>query len=267
MSEAELERPRTSPRRPRPHRLVGVSTKMYFSLDRTRSYMTSAVSLLPTLPTDTADIFILPDFLSILTARDLLGPTPILYGAQDAHWADSGAHTGEVSPAALAEAGCRFVEIGHAERRAAFGETDADVAKKAEAVTRNGLVPLVCIGERTEGGTGGEAVGMAVEECRPQVEAVLGSVPVESEIVLAYEPVWAIGKSEPASADHIVGVTSALRRFCEERREGTTKILYGGSAGPGLFAKLKEGVDGLFLGRFAHDVEAFAEVIREVGSV
>lgn len=247
-------------------RLVGVSTKMYFSAARTNSYttaLTTALATTPTLTTNT-DIFLLPDHLTLATVAAHLTTThtPILPGAQDTFWEDTGAYTGATSPAVLAELGCRIVELGHAERRRLFGESDADVARKAAAVVRNGMVPLVCVGERSRG-----AVSMAVGDCAMQVDAVLGAVPGEAEVILAYEPVWAIGAAEPAGAEHVVGVVEAIRALpCVKGRKGLVRIIYGGSAGPGLFAKLSSAVDGLFLGRFAHDPEAFIQTIREVGA-
>lgn len=166
----------------------------------------------------------------------------------------------------LSQVGVKIVEIGHAERRKDFGETDESAARKAGAVARNGMVPLVCIGERTHDATSmSAAVGRALEECRPQVTSVLAAVPDESDIILAYEPVWAIGASKPADPDHVVNVTKELRRMCGDRK-GVTRILYGGSAGPGTFGKIAEGVDGLFLGRFAHDIHNLKKVIEEVGA-
>ncbi|KAI9821327.1 MAG: hypothetical protein M1827_004063 [Pycnora praestabilis] len=241
--------------------LVGVSLKMYFTLAQTQSY-TAALSTLSLPPTLT--LFLIPDFISLLPASEALRSTNILLGAQDTFWEDTGAYTGEISPQTLAEAGVRIVEIGHAERRRMFGETDAHVALKAKAATRNGLVPLVCIGERTHGRIASEAVGLAIAECLPQVRAVLDAIPEEAEVVFAYEPVWAIGQAEPAEADHVVAVARELRKMTAGRRGGT-RILYGGSAGPGTFERLRDGVDGLFLGRFAHDLEQLAQVLKEVG--
>ncbi|KAL7412341.1 Triosephosphate isomerase [Mrakia frigida] len=127
------------------------------------------------------------------------------------------------------------------------------------------MVPLVCIGELFDNG-----VDAAVEEVRPQIESLLAAIPKDADVVLAYEPVWAIGKPEPAGAEYVVGVTKRLREIAEgylvggERRTGEIRMLYGGSAGPGLFEKLKDGVDGLFLGRFGHDVQNFEAVMREL---
>lgn len=230
---------------PRPRRIVGVSTKMYFSAAQTKQYVADLLQhLQPDQQLlDRVDVFIIPDHVTLVSVIDQLKGTKILAGAQDSFYEDKGAYTGEVSPAVLSEVGTKIVELGHAERRRIFGETDVEAAKKAAAAVRNKMIPLVCIGEKTKG-----EVSIAVDECRTQVEAVMNAVGDEAEVILAYEPVWAIGASEPAGADHVVGVTQAIRKLCAGRK-GTTRLLYGGSAGPGLFEKLVDGVDGLFLGR------------------
>ncbi|KAI0108112.1 mitochondrial triosephosphate isomerase [Daldinia grandis] len=261
---------------PRRRRIVGVSTKMYFSAARTKQYVDELLQILSSpsnsstnqSPLHNIDIFLIPDHLTLTSVIAQLqhSSLPILPGAQDAFYEDTGAYTGEISPAVLAEVGCRIVELGHAERRRIFGETDADTARKATAAARNGLIPLICIGERSK--ADGEAgVRVAINECRTQVQAVFAALPTTAEVVLAYEPVWAIGAAEPAGAEHVVAVTEAIRGLeCVRSREGSTRVLYGGSAGPGLFARLKDGVDGLFLGRFAHDPAQFYKTIVEVAT-
>jgi len=245
---------------PRQRPLVGVSLKMYFGLARTRSYLTEVAALGAHAEANGVDAFVIPDFLSITTGVELLAGTGVAVGAQDASWEDFGALTGEVSPTALAEAGVRYVELGHAERRRMFAEDDIVTARKAAAVARNGLVPLICFGENTR-----VDVEDAARVTIAQVLAALEDVPADAEVVLGYEPNWAIGASEPASPEHVVGVTTRLRDAVAHRT-GTTRILYGGSAGPGLFAQVADGVDGLFLGRFAHDVANFRTVITEIGA-
>ena len=247
-----------------PRRMVGVSTKMYFSAAKTKDYVDHVVQRLSQSPSllDKVDVFVIPDHLTLSSVVSQLAGTGITTGAQDAFYEDFGAYTGEDSPAVLAELGCRIVEVGHAERRRIFNETEETVARKAAATARNGMVPLVCIGERTRGED-----RVAVDECMVQVRSVMAAVPDDAEVVLAYEPVWAIGAAEPAGADHVVGVARQLRESeCVQRRKGSTRIIYGGSAGPGLFEKLKDGVDGLFLGRFAHDPAQFHKTIEEIAA-
>ncbi|KAH7120823.1 Triosephosphate isomerase [Dendryphion nanum] len=249
---------------PRPRRIVGVSLKMYYDLQDTLSYVRGVHQLDGEAWNARVDLFVIPDFVTLMESARILESSSVMLGAQDTFWEDKGAYTGEVSPAVLRQAGARIVEIGHAERRALFGETDESVAKKAGAAARNGLIPLVCIGEKTHHSIASAAVGAAVQECKPQVTSVLAAVPDDVEVILAYEPVWAIGAAAPADPDHVVNVTKELRKLVTSRK-GTTRIVYGGSAGPGTFSKIAEGVDGLFLGRFAHDINNLKKVIGEVG--
>ena len=250
-----------------PPRLVGIGMKMYFDYPTTSSYITSLKTQYPSPPHPSVGLFVIPDLLSVAAASYTLLSTPhILLGAQDCCWEDSGPYTGEISPLALKQTGCSIVELGHAERRTApFNETEEMIAKKAAAAVRNGLIPLVCIGEKAKSGIMSEGVGIALRECTPQAISILDVIPESADVILAYEPVWAIGVQEPASADHVLAVVGSLREMIAKRkRSGQLRILYGGSAGPGTWGKLKGGVDGLFLGRFAHDLEALKKVVDEV---
>ena len=250
-----------------PERLVGVNLKMYFDAPSTTSYITAITKIVSPPASLTTGIFVLPSYPCLASASDLLDMTPqVILGAQNCHADDSGAHTGEVSPLMLKQVGCRIVCLGHAERRAEpFNETDEVVATKAKAVVRNGMLPLVCIGEKGQSGIMSEGVGLAIRECSPQVMSVLRAVPGDAPIIFAYEPVWAIGAQEAASADHVLAVVKNLKQLVgtvEGRAE--VRILYGGSAKPGTWETLKVGLDGLFLGRFAHVVGNFETVVREV---
>ena len=181
-----------------------------------------------------------------------------------------------------------MVEIGHAERRRPpLRETDEQVAAKAAAVLRNGMVPLVCIGEKekplgfrkrkrdeddegtSEEDLREEAIRLAAEECEEQVRSIIEVMPEIGAIIFAYEPVWAIGATEPADARHVCGVVRELRSYANGLRRvnsarGDVRWLYGGSAGPGVWEGLKGDLDGLFLGRFAHDVKRFIGTVGEV---
>ena len=250
-----------------PERLVGVNLKMYFDAPSTTAYITAIAKFVAPPASVSTGIFILPSHPCLASASDLLDMTPqVILGAQNCHSEDSGAHTGEVSPLMLKQVGCRIVCLGHAERRhAPFNETDEVVANKAKAVVRNGMIPLVCIGEKSQSAITSEGVGLAVRECSPQILSILRAVPGDAPIIFAYEPVWAIGAQEPASADHVLAVVTNLKELVGTMGgRAEVRILYGGSAKPGTWQTLKEGVDGLFLGRFAHDVGNFERVVTEI---
>ena len=250
-----------------PDRLVGVNLKMYFDAPSTTSYITAIAKFVAPPASISTGVFILPSYPCLASASDLLEMTPqVILGAQNCHSEDSGAHTGEVSPPMLKQVGCRIVCLGHAERRAApFNETDEAVATKANAVVRNGMIPLVCIGEKSRSTIMSEGVGLAIRECTPQITGILGTVTPSAPVIFAYEPVWAIGAQEPASADHVLAVVKSLKQLVKSMGDrADVRILYGGSAKPGTWGTLKDGLDGLFLGRFAHDVGNFERVVNEV---
>ncbi|MGH3644894.1 MAG: triose-phosphate isomerase, partial [Mycobacterium sp.] len=160
----------------------------------------------------------------------------------------------------LAELGCSYVEVGHAERRRLFGEDDATVRAKVGRVVAHSMVPLICVGEanRTDPD---EAAAHSVA----QLTDALNDVP-DAAVVVAYEPVWAIGAPHPAPAAHVIAVTTALRAALAAHG-GPSRVLYGGSAAPGTATALHGAVDGLFLGRFAHDVNALRTVVEEIAAL
>ncbi|MEV0369104.1 triose-phosphate isomerase family protein [Streptomyces sp. NPDC050636] len=240
--------------------VIGVSLKLYFGLAQTRAWLADVAALddaLAALPRP-VDLFVLPSFPALADARELLSGTGIDFGAQDVHWAESGAWTGAVSAGMLAETGARYVEVGHAERRRHFGETDETVTAKTRAATRAGLIPVICAGERRA-----EDLGAAVEETLAQVRAALSDAAPGSEVVIAYEPVWAIGAREPAPARHVRAVAGAIRDGLRDH-DVRGRLIYGGTAGPGTYSELAGAVDGLFLGRLAHDTEGLRKVLEEI---
>jgi triosephosphate isomerase len=242
---------------------------MYFGYRETLDWCSSVRALVsdhPAVTSGRVDVFVLPSFPFLAPALAILDGTPVAVGAQDLFWEDAGAFTGEVSGTALAELGCRYVEVGHAERRVLFGESNAHVALKVEAALRNGLCPVVCIGEEVR--TPPEP---ATRSCLEQLDAALSHVSrgeLDGPVIVAYEPRWAIGGAEPASTRHINEVCSHLKRALETARPGSNnRVIYGGSAGPGLLNRLDGTVDGLFLGRRAHDPEHLKMVLDEVGAL
>ncbi|MGB4137667.1 MAG: triose-phosphate isomerase family protein [Microbacterium sp.] len=240
--------------------LIGASLKMYFSHARTVAWVQDVAAVLDGHPArDRVEAFVIPQYPSIPACLDAAGALAV--GAQDVATEDAGAFTGEVSGSVLAELGCRFVEVGHAERRRMFGDTDEVVAAKTHAALRNGLTPILCIGESERADP-----GAAAEVCIEQIASALAdarAAGVAGPLVIAYEPLWAIGAPEPAEPGHIVQVCRRLRAHLGEQGL-QARVIYGGSAGPGLLTRIADSVDGLFLGRFAHDPAAVRAILDEV---
>ncbi|GLI27003.1 triosephosphate isomerase [Agromyces rhizosphaerae] len=244
---------------------IGISLKMYFGHADGLHWLREVAARVPAHPAvadGRVECFVIPSYLQVPAAVAAVAGSPVRVGAQDLATEDRGAFTGEVSGAELAEVGATHVEVGHAERRRLFGETEEVVAAKTRAALRNGLVPVLCVGE-------GERMppADAVAEVVGQVHRALDSAPA-GRVVVAYEPVWAIGAPEPAPADHITDVALGLRAAVAELegRDGSG-VIYGGSAGPGLLTALDGAVDGLFVGRFGHDPDAFLAVLDEAAAL
>lgn len=248
-----------------PRLLIGVSLKMYFGREQTLRWCRDVAEIAANhraMRDDHVELVVLPSFLYVAAAVEIFAGTPVAIGAQDLFWADEGAFTGEVSGQQLREMGCDYAEVGHAERRRIIGETDTVIAAKTAAAFRNRLTPILCVGEAQR-----SSPTSAVQECRAQLDSSLVEVQGADAgpLVVAYEPQWAIGAAEPASPDYVASACVSLRNHLDSRADvAGSRIIYGGSAGPGLLTRLKGSVDGLFLGRFAHDPSALEDILDEV---
>ncbi|MEM9430387.1 MAG: triose-phosphate isomerase [Pseudomonadota bacterium] len=226
---------------------------------------TSAAAMLRELPaTPGCDVLVCPPF-PLIPALLATGTVPI--GAQDCHWADAGAHTGDVSAPLLAELGVQAVILGHSERRADHGETSALVAAKVTAAHAAGLAAIVCIGETEAERDAGQTLEIVGEQLATSVPE--GGTP--ETLVVAYEPVWAIGTSRTATPDQIGEVHSAIRTALEARfgAAGTDiRILYGGSVKPANAAEIfaVPHVDGALVGGASLKAADFAPIIEAAAS-
>ncbi|MCA0433173.1 MAG: triose-phosphate isomerase [Proteobacteria bacterium] len=250
----------TSRRRP----WIGTSWKM-------NHLRASAVAFAETLRdsklAQAADVqpFVIPPFPYIADVAAILKDTKVVVGAQNMHWADQGAWTGEISPLMIKECGASLVELGHSERRANFGETDDIVSLKVEAALRHNLTPLVCIGDTHEE----FAAGKTADALERQVRALLSrATQVQARrIIIAYEPVWSIGeKGTPAKPDFVNAQHRRIRQLLQTLLGHALPILYGGSVNPGNAVELASAshVDGLFIGRSAWDAKGYIAIMESV---
>ena len=200
-----------------------------------------------------------------LVAAELAG-SAVEVGGQDLHAEDKGAHTGDVSGAQLADAGCAWVLCGHSERRQNHGEDDALVARKAAAALRHGLTPLICVGETRDERRAGETLAVLERQTRAAVAAVSGQD--GGPFALAYEPVWAIGTGDTATPEMAQEAHRFLRELLAslvgEDRSREISILYGGSATPDNAAGLiaQPDIDGFLVGGASLDPQKFLAIIR-----
>jgi triosephosphate isomerase len=215
---------------------------------------------------DAVQVFVVPPFTAIESVKRA-SEGKLWVGAQNMHWAERGAYTGEISAPMLQELGVDLVELGHAERRRYFNETDADVNRKVHAALRHGIRPLVCVGEQAED----KRRGVGRETVRNQVRTVFAEVEASrvSQLIVAYEPVWAIGAdSADIGMDYVREVQNHIRATLEEMlgpsAAALVPVIYGGDVNLRNAASLvtESGTDGLFIGRAALEAENFAELIR-----
>jgi triosephosphate isomerase len=239
--------------------LIGTSWKMNLTGTEAAAWLATARPLLEPLTTE-RDLFVLPPFPALVIARDTLAGSRIGFGGQDIHADDWGAHTGDVSAPMLADLGCRYAEIGHSERRRDHGETDAIVAAKVRAALRWDLIPVVCVGE-SEQGPPADAIRFVLG----QLEGAFGELdgPSLDRVVVAYEPVWAIGVGA-AAADpaHVSAVHLAIDTWLADHGAQDRRVVYGGSVDEANAPILlgTPGVAGLFVGRAALDPHRFAAI-------
>ncbi len=242
---------------------VGTGWKMNKTAAEASAWVAEVRRLLPQPPSGMVLFFVAPA-TALAAAREAIGPASLLLGAQNLHWEDRGAWTGEISAPMLKEFAVDLVEIGHSERRAHFAETDATVAAKVRAALRHGLRPLVCVGDSAAE----RAAGAAAEAVVRQTKLAFASLDADElgRCLVAYEPVWAIGEgSVAAEPDEIAPVHAALHRMLSARTAHAVPVLYGGSVNAENAGRLAAtpGVDGLFIGRAAWNAAGFVDLVEK----
>jgi triosephosphate isomerase (TIM) len=244
--------------------VIAGNWKMYKTQADARAYFSALVPLVRN--TVHCDIIVAPAFTAIPASVEAVKGTPISVAAQDMHGEPEGAFTGEVSAAMLVEAGCRAVIIAHSERRQFFGETDESANAKIKAGLAAGLAPILCVGELLAEREGGKTEEVLERQFKGGLAALTGAE--FSRIILAYEPVWAIGTGRTATPEMAAEAHRFLRRlaaasFTPERAAGL-RILYGGSVKPdnikGLMAQVE--IDGALVGGASLNAEAFASIVN-----
>lgn len=215
------------------------------------------------------DIVVCPPFTSLSDLDEILEGSNLALGAQDIYWETSGAYTGEVSAAMLKDAGCEYVICGHSERRNLFFETSEQVNKKARTALAHGLSPIVCVGENLKQREEGRTFEVVREQL---IESLKDLTEVEMlKVVLAYEPVWAIGTGKTATPQQAQEAQSFIRnKLSELYNEGlaqSIRIQYGGSVRPDNIADLmsQEDMDGALVGGASLDAGSFIEIVKRAG--
>ena len=212
------------------------------------------------------EVVVCPPFTALDAVREALRGSNIELGAQNMYWEEEGAFTGEISPLMLRNLGCTYVILGHSERRTYFGETDEGVNRKVKSALANGLLPIICVGETLEQRDAGKTEEVVVR----QTKAALSGVKTNGaeRIVIAYEPVWAIGTGRNASADEANRVIHLIRQSVaevfNERIAQEVRIQYGGSVKPQNIADFlgQPDIDGALVGGASLDAASFAAIVK-----
>ncbi len=211
------------------------------------------------------DIMIAPAFTALETVAAVLKGSCVALGAQTIFWEIEGAYTGEISPRMLAAAGCRYVIIGHSERRQYFGETNESVNRRIRAALQAGLIPILCVGETEKERSAGETFSVLDKHVRKGLENFVASE--LGALVIAYEPVWAIGTGKTATREQAQEVHAFIRTLVSNlftaELAGAMRILYGGSVKPENIAEIMAmpDIDGALVGGASLNPETFAKIV------
>jgi len=246
-------------------RVISGNWKMYKNQAETRAFFAALLPLVAGVKD--CDIVVAPPFTNIPAAVESTKGSQIGISAQDVYWEKEGAFTGQISTGMLVEAGCRYTIIGHSERRQFFGETNETVFKKTKAALAAGLTPIVCIGEMLAD----REAGNTEKVIQGQFLGSVGALTPEefSRILVAYEPVWAIGTGRTATPEIAAAVHKFVRQCAAEKfsasHAAALRILYGGSVKPdnikGLMAQ--EELDGALVGGASLDAKSFASLVKD----
>ncbi len=214
------------------------------------------------------EVVVCPPFTALRSIQTLIDSDrlPYLLGAQNVHWEEQGAFTGEISPGMLAALKCRYVIVGHSERRQLFGETDEAVRRKVRAVFAYGMVPILCVGESLEERDAGRTEDRITTQVRAAVQGLDDAQ--AAGLVVAYEPIWAIGtgrNAEPADAGEVVGlIRRTVGAIASQSGSERMRVQYGGSVKPGNIRDFMAHpeIDGALVGGASLDPEEFALIVR-----
>jgi triosephosphate isomerase len=215
---------------------------------------------------DGRDVAIAPPFTALHALSAVLKGTGIALCAQNVHWEEQGAFTGEVSASMLLDAGCRFVLVGHSERRALFGESNDDVNRKAKAALRAGLSPVLCVGETLDEREADQTLSVLRRQLKEGLNNISAGDIRRSNV--AYEPVWAIGTGKTATPDQAEEVHDFIRQFLEriygKELAAEIRVLYGGSVNPDNAGALmgQKDIDGVLVGGASLDAGSFRKIIH-----
>ena len=245
---------------------MAANWKMNLSLDEARDLLNGIKSI--KIDFNKVEVLVAPPFTTLQLANELLAGTGILIAGQNMHWESKGAFTGEISPLMLKEAGCSHVILGHSERRALFFETSDIVNSKVDAAIETGLIPIVCIGETLKEREDKKTFDIIRTQLNESLKTNCKKRNLPQSVILAYEPVWAIGTGKTATPEVAQKVHLFIRRWLIENYDHNTgetvRILYGGSVKPDNIKELmlQPDIDGALIGGASLKADSFLSIIR-----
>ena len=246
--------------------LMAANWKMNLSLDEARDLLIRIKGA--KIDFDKVDVLVAPPFTAMRLANELLAGTDILIAGQNMHWESKGAFTGEISPMMLKEVGCSHVILGHSERRALFFETSEIINRKVDSAIEAGLIPIVCIGETLKEREEKKTFDIIKAQLNESLKFFSQKESLPVELILAYEPVWAIGTGKTATSEVAQEVHLFVRRWLRENFDNDTgkaiRILYGGSVRPDNIKEimLQADIDGALIGGASLKADSFLSIIQ-----
>lgn len=244
--------------------IIAGNWKMYKTTGEARAFVEALIPKVQGVRG--VEVVICPPFTALGEALEAVRGSLIRVGAQNMHWADQGAYTGEVAPGMLKDLGCTYVILGHSERREYFGERDEEIGKKLQAALKHGLRPILCVGETLEQRERGGTQAVVEKQLRGALQGLDGES--LSPLVIAYEPVWAIGTGRTASAadaeETIAFLRETLAAIGGRALAQKVPILYGGSVKPDNIKELmaQPNIDGALVGGASLEVDSFAAIVN-----
>lgn len=244
--------------------IIAGNWKMYKTISEGRSLVKGVIEKLTGF--NEAEVVFCPPFTALSAVKELTRGTAFGLGAQDLYWKEQGAFTGEISPLMLKDIGCDYVIIGHSERREHFGETDQTVNQKVKAALAAGIKPIICVGESLAQREAGETQNLIKRQTEQALQGVdLGAIP---EMVIAYEPIWAIGtgkSSNGSDANEVIGlIRKTVAGIFGNEPAQSIRIQYGGSVKPGNIKEFMDQpeIDGALVGGASLEIDSFIDIIK-----
>ena len=242
---------------------IGTSWKMNHDLSATKNYINSLIKNSKYLKNSKINFFVIPPHTSLMMFKNFKKKLPVMYGAQNMHWAEAGAYTGEISASMIKSCGCKIVELGHSERLKFFNENSNLINKKINLAIKHNLIPLICVGEKKLE----KNLSRRKQVLKRQLDILFKKVINKKKLILiAYEPIWAIGKNNKAASIDYCNETMQYIRKIVSKKINKTKILYGGSVDEKNYKEFLKSdyIDGIFIGRAALNANNFIKICRGI---